>query len=256
MPVDRPSTLWLLTRPSMLALHLLAVSAISGMVLAGWWQMDAYGSARNDAAAENASAPAVPLEQVMGPDDPFPDTALAAPVEVCGSYADAGQQFLVAGRENDGRDGFWVVTPLLVSADSAVLVVRGWQPTQSAPEAPSGRVCVTGVLQPGEQSATAVGADRVIDAVRIPTLVGAVPFDLYSGYVLRTAEDPPPHDGLIRVDLPAADVSWTEGLRNLAYALQWWLFAAFAAFMWWRICRDHVAHAAAAASTRAPARVG
>jgi hypothetical protein len=26
--------------------------------------------------------------------------------------------------------------------------------------------------------------------------------------------------------------------RNLAYAVQWWLFAAFGVFMWWRVVRD------------------
>jgi ABC-type nickel/cobalt efflux system permease component RcnA len=29
-------------------------------------------------------------------------------------------------------------------------------------------------------------------------------------------------------------LSW----RNLAYALQWWVFALFAAYMWWRMVRD------------------
>ena len=255
MPVDRPSTLWLLTRPSMLAVHLLAVAAIAVMVLAGLWQLGVYGSARSDAGAEGDAAPAVPLEQVMGPDDAFPDTAVGTAVEVCGSYADPGEGFLVASREHDGRSGFWVVTPLLASTDSAMLVVRGWQPTQATPDVSSGRVCVTGTLQPGEQTTTTVGAGRVVDAIRIPTLVGAVPFDLYSGFVVRTAEAPPPHDGLVVVDPPAADVSWTEGLRNLAYGLQWWAFAAFAAFMWWRICREEVARAADPAAPT-PARVG
>lgn len=263
MVVDRPSTLWLLTRPSILALHLLALAVIAVLVLAGLWQLSVYGSARSDAGAERAAAPAVPLGQVMGPDDPFPATAVAAVVEVCGNYAGMDEQFVVAGREQDGREGFWIVTPLLVSGETdangrptAVLVVRGWQPTEMVADVRSGPVCVTGLLQPGEQTATTVGRDRVIDAIRIPTLIGAVPFDLYSGFILRTEEDPAPRDGLVAVDPPAAEVSWTEGLRNLAYALQWWAFAGFAALMWWQICRERVARAAADASTRAPARVG
>ena len=27
-------------------------------------------------------------------------------------------------------------------------------------------------------------------------------------------------------------------LRNLLYALEWWVFAGFAAFLWWRYVRD------------------
>ena len=26
--------------------------------------------------------------------------------------------------------------------------------------------------------------------------------------------------------------------RNLLYALEWWVFGAFAAFVWWRFVRD------------------
>jgi surfeit locus 1 family protein len=43
---------------------------------------------------------------------------------------------------------------------------------------------------------------------------------------------PPPEPG---------DVSWTVGLRNLAYAVQWWVFGAFAVFMWWRMATESVA---------------
>ena len=28
------------------------------------------------------------------------------------------------------------------------------------------------------------------------------------------------------------------GLRNLLYAIEWWFFGAFAAFIWWRWVRD------------------
>jgi surfeit locus 1 family protein len=34
------------------------------------------------------------------------------------------------------------------------------------------------------------------------------------------------------------DTSFTTGLRNLMYALQWWVFGGFVVFMWWRILRE------------------
>ena len=46
---------------------------------------------------------------------------------------------------------------------------------------------------------------------------------------------------LTPVALPDPDVSWSVGLRNLAYAFQWWVFAAFALFMWWRMATENVA---------------
>ena len=30
-------------------------------------------------------------------------------------------------------------------------------------------------------------------------------------------------------------------LRNLLYAVEWWVFGAFAAFIWWRWVRDQQA---------------
>jgi DNA-binding transcriptional regulator of glucitol operon len=35
-------------------------------------------------------------------------------------------------------------------------------------------------------------------------------------------------------------------LQNFGYAIQWWLFSAFALFLWWRILRDAMRRGAAA----------
>jgi hypothetical protein len=37
---------------------------------------------------------------------------------------------------------------------------------------------------------------------------------------------------------PLPDPSRWSGIRNLLYACQWWVFAAFVAFMWWRMTDD------------------
>jgi surfeit locus 1 family protein len=39
-------------------------------------------------------------------------------------------------------------------------------------------------------------------------------------------------------DPAGADAS--TGLRNLLYAFQWWVFGAFAIFMWWRWLMEDV----------------
>lgn len=36
-------------------------------------------------------------------------------------------------------------------------------------------------------------------------------------------------------------------IQNFGYSIQWWLFAAFAVFFWWRILRDHARRLALAA---------
>ena len=35
-------------------------------------------------------------------------------------------------------------------------------------------------------------------------------------------------------------VSGFTALRNLLYAVEWWIFGAFAFFVWWRWCRDEL----------------
>ena len=42
-----------------------------------------------------------------------------------------------------------------------------------------------------------------------------------------------------------------HGLRNLLYALQWWVFGAFALFVWWRHLADTLALESAAAEAAA-----
>ena len=62
--------------------------------------------------------------------------------------------------------------------------------------------------------------------------------ELYNAMVFATGTTPPAHDAAITPipppDLHGGGFEW----RNLAYALQWWVFAGFAVFMWWRMVRD------------------
>lgn len=231
-----------LLRRRLLPLHLALVVVLAGTGTAGWWQLDAWRHEQADDVAQRAGLQPVPLAAVLGPDEAFAGEDEGVPVEVEGRYAPAAQQFLVSGREQDGREGFWVLSPLRVDGTappSALLVVRGWTADPSLPPVPAGPVTETGVLQPGEEGSATVGADRVVDAVRIPALVNAVDGDLYSAFLVRTSTSTSTGGpDLQPVTPPAADPSWSAGLRNLAYALQWWLFGAFAVFLWWRICAD------------------
>ncbi len=227
----------------MLALHALAVTLLAGTALMGWWQFDVWRSAQSDDVAARLARPPAPLTEVLGPDDVLTGEDVGVPVAVDGRYAPADQQFLVSGRRLGGLDGFWVLSPLRVeSTGSDLLVVRGWTPTGTAlPPVPRGQIRETGVLQPGEEGSGVLSAGRVVPAIRIPTLVGEVERDLYGGYLLRTGAVAADPAGLRAVPVPEPEASGGAGLRNLAYAAQWWLFGAFTAFLWWRICVDRVA---------------
>lgn len=219
--------------------HLLMVAAVAIATGLGLWQLDAWRTHRAEAARDLSHAPAVPLDRVMTGDSPFPGRSLGRPVTFAGRWL--GQDTVyVADRYAGHRRGYWVVTPVLVDGgQSAMPVVRGWLARPHAP-ATDGPVQVTGWLQATEGSGPLDDDphDDVIPTMRVASLVEHVDADLYSGYVVaRSASSGT--DGLERVT-PAAipKVSGFTALRNLLYALQWWVFGGFAVFVWWRWCRD------------------
>ena len=250
-----------LLAPRLLGLHALAALATVAALLLGLWQYDAWGTRREDQAASRANAPAKPLSQVMSPDDPFPGDAVGQPVELSGRWVPRST-VLVADRELAGRRGVWAVTPVALcprDADAAacaqapaVLVVRGWAPRAAAvPAAPTGTVDVTGWLQPGEGSGLRDEdpTDDVIPEMRVADALQHVDQDLYGGYVIArevstsstTREDGSTTPGLEPVtpaSLPKAETF--TALRNLLYAVEWWVFGGFAVFIWWRWCRDEL----------------
>jgi cytochrome oxidase assembly protein ShyY1 len=190
----------------------------------------------------------------MGPDDPFPATGVGRPVEMAGRWVPDASVF-VSGRLHDGASGFWMVTPLVTCGDtgrglsgcarpSAVPVVVGWTPrVQNAPAAPSGAASVSGWLQPGDASGDAPDSDPrddVLPSLQIGALVQRVKQDLYSGYVIldTPAEARAGLTAVTPESLPAP--STFTALRNFLYAVQWWLFGLFAAFVWWRWGRDEL----------------
>jgi cytochrome oxidase assembly protein ShyY1 len=221
-----------LLSPRMLALHLVAVVVIGAMVVLGLWQLGTYGNRQDVDAAERATQPPVPIDDVLGPDDAFTAAADARRVSVSGEYVDP--LLLVDG---DADPTPWLVSPLRTGSGSAVLVVRGR--SVSPLPAPSGEVTVTGTLLPSQPRETdADPGDGVEPSLSTSRLVAQVGPDLYSGYVV--AEQQQPAEDLDPVPPPSAEPSFTAGLRNLMYALQWWVFAGFGVYMWWRIARDSI----------------
>ena len=241
-----------LLAPRLWGLHALAAVATTAAVLLGLWQYDAWGARREDQATARADAPARPLGSVMSPDDPFPGDAVGQPVELRGRWLPRSTVY-VADRELHGRPGVWAVTPVEVCHDGtpcsgapAMLVVRGWSPTvRDAPEPPTGPVRVTGWLQPGEGSGLGDPdpTDDVIPEMRVADAIQHVDQDLYGGYVIArhvspgsTAEER--LEAVTPASLPEAETF--TALRNLLYAVEWWVFGGFAVFIWWRWCRDEL----------------
>jgi surfeit locus 1 family protein len=226
----RPRTRHLLR---VLGLTLLALVLLAAMTVMGFWQLDAYRQQQDLAAAQTAQAPPVPLDRLLAPNQAFTAQAHGRPVVAVGRYDD--QQVVVAR----GTGARWLATPLVTDSGSAILVVRGVldAPARELPAPPQGRVRAVGSLQPSQ----ARGDDADPTDARVPSLstaqlVGDFGVDLYSGYVVLTGQTP--ESTLPPATPPVPDTSFTTGLRNLMYALQWWVFGGFVVFMWWRILRE------------------
>src|SRR5690606_37820178 len=97
--------------PRVVAAHLLAVVCVGTAGLLGYWQYEAWGERRAAERVDRTQEEPVPLAGVMGPDDPFPEVGVGQPVEVSGTWLPDSTVY-VEGREQGGRDGFWVVTAL------------------------------------------------------------------------------------------------------------------------------------------------
>lgn len=201
--------------------------------LMGFWQLGVYGDKHAATAAKAAARQPIALSTAWGPDDAFSDDLSERPVVVTGRFT--GDQIRIAR----GHGRYWIVAPLRVAGTrSSLIVVRGWSGRDSPP-VPGGSITFRARLQPGEQSTADVDPTTgILPALSIPALANVLPGDLYSGYAVT--DDARVTDGLKPVAPPSPDVAWTVGLRNLAYAMQWWVFGAFSLFMWWRMAVDAV----------------
>ena len=222
-------------RPRFVALLALALLLASGFAWLGDWQL---GRARDEAALEvreqALAQPVTPLREVLAPAEPVTGDSLRRLVSVRGTL-DPGGVLTVPGRELDGTAGSWVLAPVVVDGTGGTLpVVLGWLPEGAQrPRVSGGEVALTGRLV---QSEPPVGGQspevEAVPAVSSADLVNVWEPPLYTAYLV--ASDPP---GGLR-PVPAPDEPPGFALQNLSYALQWWAFAAFAVFFWWRIVRD------------------
>ena len=236
-------------RPRWLGLLAVVVVVAAACLQLGLWQLHvAQDKGLADALRKAHEARPALLDTVIRPHQAFPNAQSGRAVTVVGGYA-GSDQFLVGPRRLEGRTGFWVVTPMVVQETGArVAVVRGFATDATRPvDPPSGTVSVDGSLAPGESPAAAPSGlpawpQEARGSIDLAVLVNEWPGELYNAFVFAQSEKSstgagiPVPDGLERV--PPPEVTGGLKWRNAAYALQWWVFAAFAAFMWFRMVRE------------------
>ncbi|TCC56124.1 SURF1 family protein [Kribbella pittospori] len=229
--------------PRWSGLLLLALAIAAVMSVLGVWQLDVYQSKTDAATAKRAEGEPVALQSLFSIDEGLPSKAVGRRVTVSGTWAPGADQVFIADRRQGDRDGFWVATPLMVDGSGAVMVVRGWVASVNDPAAtaPTGPVKLTGTVtaSEAEDSSADAAKGRVLSSLRIPTIVHLVDYRLYDAFVIQSSVEsgavPSPAPAVVPPPPPPTDHA---GLRNVAYAFQWWIFAAFTLWMWWRMVTD------------------
>ncbi|MFF5472263.1 SURF1 family protein [Streptomyces achromogenes] len=233
-----------LLTPRWWGINVFVLLAIPFCVFMGSWQLSRFEGRVQDhrAATEQATSDrteaARPLDSML----PVDKSTSGRRVTAGGHY---GKQLLVPGRELDGKRGFYVLTLLRTDSGKALPVVRGWLPGTAdpakAPAPPAGEVTVTGTLQASETPGdNGVGAQGGLPAgqtaaISSASLVNLVPYRLYDAWVTLDKGDA----GMKAV--PASAPSGTgldlKAFQNLGYTGEWFVFAGFVVFMWFRLLR-------------------
>jgi len=243
-----------LLTPRWLGLTLFAVIAVPVCVWLGLWQLGRFdtrvqSSEQQKERSTDVSA-AQPLDVLLTGRDRSGITAndVGAEVRFTGVY-DAAHQLLVPERQVDGHNGFYLMTPLRLANGEYIEVVRGWMQgaaTASAAAAhpvPRGVVTLVGRLQAPEDATTpgVIGSGALpagqTGMISAANLVNQLPYSVWNGWV---ALDQVPK-GLTAV--PTYQPSGGGGvslqaIQNLGYTCQWFVFAGFAIFMWFRLVRN------------------
>lgn len=202
----------------------------------GLWQLHklADRKATNAITEINLDAAPVSWSDVMTPAAAPATQDLWRRVQVTGTY-DTSEQATVKYQTRDAGPGVDVVTPLLTDDGTAVLVDRGWLATANSPDQvdvppPStGTVTVTGWLRADSDADpdAITPTDGQVRAISSGGFAPGLPYPVTGGWLALLEQAPPAAAELAR-PLPP-DLG--QG-PHLFYGLQWFFFAALAAFGW------------------------
>lgn len=221
-------------QPKNLIMLVVVLVLATGFIRLGIWQWH-----RAELTGE-ATRELVAISQVQPPKESVTDAALEVEVWATGTYRSEGQLRVLggAGKAGNAQATDWVLTPLEVTGDDGTIttlaVVRGYLPAGvDLPPPPTGKITVQGRLLVTEnpaRNATAAPQGSV-HTVATGQLMNIWPGPVYAPYLLAAQETPP--QKITRVTPPSGGAGWA--IQNVSYAIQWWLFAGFVLFIWWRM---------------------
>lgn len=242
--------------PKMLVLLVVLLTIAAGCAMLGQWQLgrafERASLASDQARLEQQAGGPAPIGEVLAPQSKFTGALVGRAVTVGGQFETG--QFYVANRALNDRSGYLVLAGLRVSDDGiggeswqslsgapVLPVVRGWAASLDEARAatvPSGFVSVTAYLQGAEAGGRAPDEGGVITTISSPQLLNYWEGPIYAAYGVLADQVPPIATDLELLPRPQIDGGESMNLRNLFYAIEWWIFGAFAVALWLRMVRD------------------
>ncbi|MGN5632863.1 SURF1 family cytochrome oxidase biogenesis protein [Streptomyces sp. AC154] len=226
---------FLLTR-QWLILALLALVMIPTMIELGFWQLHRHEHkvAQNALISHNLKAKPVPVASLTSPGHVVPRSDYWRAVKATGTYDEKHEVVVRRRTSTDGSIGFHVLVPFDLKGGGTVMINRGWIATADdqrafpdVPAAPKGEVTVTGRLKADETTGSSGIKDlsdlpdRQVMLINSAQQVKLLSRPVLGGYLEQTGPVPSGD----RPELIEAPDDSSIG-PHMAYAVQWWLFAA------------------------------
>ncbi|MCL4869556.1 MAG: SURF1 family protein [Anaerolineae bacterium] len=195
----------------------------------GVWQLYRLQERRasNDLLAAQLAQPPLPL---TGQEDPALLLAMADRQVAAAGQFDYDHQYLILLQPWEGQTGVYLVTPLLLDENSAILVNRGWLPQREAVNArqydQANPALVEGVIQLSQVARYGSAAEPSQTfqpeqyRIEIELMQAQLPYTLLPVYIQQT---PTGGEPTLPYRLPQ-EIDLSEG-SHLSYALQWFSFA-------------------------------
>ncbi|WP_062210091.1 SURF1 family protein [Streptomyces sp. NBRC 109706] len=236
-----------LLTPRWWTINIFVVLAVPICLLAGIWQLGRFEnqveSHREQQKLAEGTGEVRPVAELL----PLTTETVGRQAEATGTF-DTENQLLVPERMIEGRRGFFVLTPLLPADGSpAVPVVRGWLPGAAdpaqVPEPPAGEVTVVGALQAAESPSQVSGkteglAGGELGVIGAASLINLLPYPVEDAWI--TVREPAAPLVAVPATAPSGTGLDLDAFQNLGYTAEWFVFAGFTLFMWFRLFRREV----------------
>jgi surfeit locus 1 family protein len=206
-----------------LALALAAIFAVLGQ-----WQLS---RALTTTAKPVTTTTAIALDELASPGSGFKTvfTNRIVTTEITEAVA-VGR---VAGRKQQGNEGYWSIAVATVKDGSYLVIAYDFGPETEVTNQPPQSGQITGRYLPSEVPEPATGGVfQSLSTEQAINSAGLTAGPTYRGIVALTTGPGTPI--IIEQEQPRTEIN----ILNAFYAIEWVLFAGFAVFLWWRLVQD------------------